>query len=646
MGLDLGIRSGRPALKMASDLKQYLLHPDKLFRRVRDEHGQLHLSKAAAAYHPGRGVYRSSYKNARRLAATETNIAYRTSDYTRWQQLDFVVGIEVRLSNNHTCLGGDGKPHAFSDICDDLKGRYPKDFKFTGWHPHCRCHAVTILKTPEEMAADNKRIMEGEEPTEESENNVNEVPKEFSQWIKRNEQRIAAAKQRGKLPYFLKDNEKYTSAQKEPQSAREQAAARWAAARERAAQQAAAQQEKLTAKAKRMRAKMLVETKTLADSIGVTIGEPMTHEQADSMRPNPHYGEATQYKINCQSAVVAYELRRRGMDVEAFGNTLCRNGEYCIPYLLSQRTEIAWMNDFGNMPPTINVRRKASIEVLNGTERIKYDKSADSVWKEFLSKTSAEGRYHISWVWNGGKEGHIITMETFADGKRRFYDPQAGMQSDNFTFWMYDSGKNLRINLTQGLETYRVDNLHPNSLLVQSVVKKADSRLETPVATIEQLDWWNRNSYKRTSRQRVLSLEFESSESVKKTELPKGNKNIIVPQSRVDNANGSKAEKNKYLKEYRMAEIFTRDGSNFVFRDEGKGYDGYYNNIPADLKSIKSYKQIYKKGMYAIREQGAKVVLFEFDEITEGHRKELRKLAKNGVHGYFYNIREKIIEEF
>lgn len=229
MGLDLGIRSGRPALKMASDLKQYLLHPDKLFRRVRDEHGQLHLSKAAAAYHPGRGVYRSSYKNARRLAATETNIAYRTADYTRWQQLDFVVGIEVRLSNNHTCLGGDGKPHAFSDICDDLKGRYPKDFKFTGWHPHCRCHAVTILKTPEEMAADNKRIMEGKESEEASENAVTDVPEGFSQWIKRNEKRIAAAKQRGKLPYFLKDNEKYTSAQKEPQSILERATARHSA---------------------------------------------------------------------------------------------------------------------------------------------------------------------------------------------------------------------------------------------------------------------------------------------------------------------------------------------------------------------------------------------------------------------------------
>lgn len=121
MGIDLGLRDGLSADEMSRTLRQYLQHPDKLFRRVRDEHGQLHLSQRAAAFSPGQGVYRSSYKNAHRLAATETNIAYRTSDYTRWQQLDFVVGIEIRLSNNHTLNG-----RAFTDICDELAGRYPK----------------------------------------------------------------------------------------------------------------------------------------------------------------------------------------------------------------------------------------------------------------------------------------------------------------------------------------------------------------------------------------------------------------------------------------------------------------------------------------------------------------------------------------
>ena len=196
LGLDLGIRSGRSADELSRDLRSYLQHPDKLFRRVRNKHGQLVLSQRARAYHPGRGVYRSSYKNARRLAATETNIAYRTADYERWQQFDFVVGIEIKLSNNHP------EP----DICDDLKGRYPKDFKFTGWHPHCRCHVETVLKTPDELIADNRRIMEGGKPTETSVNTVADVPQAFTDWVEANRERMTAAKS---LPYFIRDNSKY-----------------------------------------------------------------------------------------------------------------------------------------------------------------------------------------------------------------------------------------------------------------------------------------------------------------------------------------------------------------------------------------------------------------------------------------------------
>lgn len=135
--LELGIKTGQSAAEMARDLKQYLKFPDKLFRRVRDEEGNLHLSKAAKEFHPGQGVYRSSYKNARRLAATETNMAYRSADHARHMQLDFIVGIRINLSNNHTCLDRNGKPQPFYDICDELRGDYPKWFDFKGWHPLC-----------------------------------------------------------------------------------------------------------------------------------------------------------------------------------------------------------------------------------------------------------------------------------------------------------------------------------------------------------------------------------------------------------------------------------------------------------------------------------------------------------------------------
>ena len=181
--------------------RQYLKHPDKLFRRVRDEHGQLQLSKNAKANHPGQGAYRSSYKNARRLAATETNIAYRTADHMRWQQLDFVVGIEIHLSNNHTL---NGKP--FHDICDELQGRYPKDFKFTGWQPLCRCFATTILKTQTEMAADTKKLLNGGHVDGESVDRVDDVPQAFKDWVENNKER---AKGWSTMPYFIRDNPQY-----------------------------------------------------------------------------------------------------------------------------------------------------------------------------------------------------------------------------------------------------------------------------------------------------------------------------------------------------------------------------------------------------------------------------------------------------
>ncbi len=201
LGLDVGIRSGLDADAMSRELRTFLQQPERLFRRVRDEHGNLVLSQRASEYHPGKGVYRSSYKNARRLAVTETNMAYRTAEYDRIQGLDFVVGIEIRLSNNHTCNG-----IPLTDICDELKGRYPKDFKFTGWHSHCRCNVITILKTEAELMEENRAILAGKEPSHDSVNAVNDVPDNFKEWMAKNEERAKYAKS---IPYFIKDNPRY-----------------------------------------------------------------------------------------------------------------------------------------------------------------------------------------------------------------------------------------------------------------------------------------------------------------------------------------------------------------------------------------------------------------------------------------------------
>lgn len=206
MTLSSGVGQGKSAAELSKDVRQYLKNPHKLFRRVRDKNGNLKLSKAAAGYHPGQGVYRSSYKNALRLTATENNIAYRTSDHTRWNSLPFVLGIQVHLSNNHTL---NGKP--FYDICDDFNGaKFPVGFKFTGWHPFCRCYATTLLASEEERDDYFNRMAAGENVSGyKFSGKVEEMPSAFKDWVKENSDRIANA---NSMPYFLKDNPAYLEA--------------------------------------------------------------------------------------------------------------------------------------------------------------------------------------------------------------------------------------------------------------------------------------------------------------------------------------------------------------------------------------------------------------------------------------------------
>ncbi|MDD2954624.1 MAG: hypothetical protein PHC95_15975 [Parabacteroides sp.] len=141
--LGSGLSVGRPAGGISQDMRQLLHDPDKRFRRVRGKNGKIKLSKPMADYHPGQGVYRSSYMNALRLSSTETNINYRQADHDRWQKMDFVLGIEIKRSANNK---GPCK------VCDAMAGKYPKDFVFTGFHPFCICFAVPLMMDHEEFA--------------------------------------------------------------------------------------------------------------------------------------------------------------------------------------------------------------------------------------------------------------------------------------------------------------------------------------------------------------------------------------------------------------------------------------------------------------------------------------------------------------
>lgn len=149
-----GLKSGTSAEELGRKVREYLNHPDMMYRRyhekvivngqkkdvvtwrrrVIDENGKVRFVKAPLEQ-VGMGHYRSSRKNAVRLMRTEINSSYHFANYEFWQGEPYIIGIRISLSPQHP----------ITDICDDLAGDYPKDFKWSGWHPQCYSEDTKVL---------------------------------------------------------------------------------------------------------------------------------------------------------------------------------------------------------------------------------------------------------------------------------------------------------------------------------------------------------------------------------------------------------------------------------------------------------------------------------------------------------------------
>ena len=190
LALELGIGQGKSASALSRSIRQYLNNPDMLFRRVRDENGVLRLSKAAKIYKPGRGVSRSSYKNAVRLARNEINFSYEASQKEKREQQDFIVGIRIEVSPSHNPADDKG-----GISCLSLQGKYPKNFDFTyKWHVNCKCQSFNILKTRKELDEDIDLILSGKQPTTTSKNKVSNTPTNYNNYVQENQRKWADLK--------------------------------------------------------------------------------------------------------------------------------------------------------------------------------------------------------------------------------------------------------------------------------------------------------------------------------------------------------------------------------------------------------------------------------------------------------------------
>lgn len=177
--ISLGIQRGTSAVTLSKRISQYL----KDFDKIREDY-TVKFGKASR-------VKNCEYRSIR-LARSEINMAYRTAEQERWKRMDFILGYEIKLS----------KAHKHEDICDCLAGQYPKDFKWTGWHPNDMCHAVPIIMSDEEFWG----FDEDGNDVETNPRYVDDVPLGMKQWVISHKGYIKEATERETLPYFYGQN--------------------------------------------------------------------------------------------------------------------------------------------------------------------------------------------------------------------------------------------------------------------------------------------------------------------------------------------------------------------------------------------------------------------------------------------------------
>ena len=431
--LQTGLSVGRSSSRISQDLRQILNEPDKRFRRVKDKEGKLVMSQPMKNYHPGQGIYRSSKMNALRLTATSTNMSYRTADYERWSKQDFILGIEIHRSANNR---GPCK------TCDAMVGKYPKTFKFTGFHPFCICFATPITMEPDSFA---DFLLNDTVPQEQV---ITDIPKTAKDFVDENKNGVQSA-------FWYKDNfSKEGDLQRErtPQPTTPEVIKVSRTKRIKTDAEKNDIQKRWDDRFVRNFNQSKIEQK-----IGIKRGEDMTFEEANELRGNIGYGEGREFSVNCQSCVVANELRRRGYDVTALPNL---KKEENIPYELSGKTNWAWIDPETMQTPE---KKQAGGQYVSGLD-IK-SKTLTQLNKELNELTKEAGRYHIDFMWKDGKGGHIITVDRLENGSIRIYDPQIGRLGD----WKVISKD---ISLKYGVNVLRVDNLLVNTDIIDRIVRK------------------------------------------------------------------------------------------------------------------------------------------------------------------------------
>lgn len=298
----------------------------------------------------------------KRLVKSEANMAYRRAELLRWNQWSFILGYKICLSPGHDK----------DDICDDLKGIYPKTFIWTGWHPNDRCYCVPILQSKESLAKG-----ETEEP-------ITEYPETFQLYLDDTAARVSNGYT---IPYWAQHNIDIKT---------KMLGKKRSAVIDKRKERLLNNSEPIVLTDEQKK-----NIEQIAKKYGFPVVRPMSHKKADSGSVNT--GSGVKYSENCQSCVVVYEARLRGLDIAT--KEFIKGG---VSDFLGSDTSLAWRTTEGKHP-----KRKY----------LYADRTKDMI-ADFETLTQNGGRYHIGINYENDKQGHVLCAKRIDRGEIILYDPQ------------------------------------------------------------------------------------------------------------------------------------------------------------------------------------------------------------------------------
>ena len=259
--------------------------------------------------------------------------------------------------------------------------------------------------------------------TYESPNVIKDAP-QFTKWAEDNRESIEKAEKNGTLSYFLNENKSFWGKEGMAKKRKvrtsqevEDIKARWAERQERNNFIKEMKEFNWTDKEKTAIAKYWQDIKKKQ---GWEKGHPMTAEEADKQKANPHFFESRGYQINCQTCVPTYQLRTHGFNVVATPN-LKVDGN--LNYELSKNSFKAWTDINGNDCKPILF----SESPIPGKKPSKVYSNAfrypQNFYQEFFEENTKEsGLYQI--IYRHADGAHTTILERSKDGKLSYIEPQ------------------------------------------------------------------------------------------------------------------------------------------------------------------------------------------------------------------------------